>query len=210
MSLSLPSRACGLCGRVPVRGLLTEDGRLYCARHTWCVECETAHRRPCAETVNRIVTDRVAQEQSGTVLRDLHAIGIDLPAVPLSLVPPLPNGEQGRCIKRTVGGQRSASIEIQTGLGFTRFGHCVAHEHTHALIHLTGSTQLDPRVEEGVCEMVAMVWLTNRGTSTDVLRRMWRNPHPAYGTQMREVVRRARRVGVPTVLASVLERGTLP
>jgi hypothetical protein len=143
------------------------------------------------------------------VLCDLRKLQIDLPDVPVTLVPTMPGSEEGRCFKlyNRSRYQRSARIEIQAGLGPTRFGHVVAHEHTHALLHLHGGPKVEPYVEEGVCELVAVVWLTGHGARQEVLNDVWANPHPAYGEQMRRLVRMARRDGVRSVLNRVLSTG---
>lgn len=144
------------------------------------------------------------------VLQDLHTVGISLPAVPVSLVSSLPGPEDGRCVKLTTRGMmesRTARIEIRSGLGPTRFGHVVAHEHTHALLHLNGGPAPNPGTEEGVCELIAVVWLTRRSTGAEVLRDIWANTHPAYGGEMRRIVKLARRDGVGTVLERVLRTG---
>lgn len=208
--MKLATAVCELCGRRPIRALLTGDDRLFCAVHPWCQDCATAHFEPCVEATNPVVEQGDAVRQAVIVLGQLAGLGIDLPTVPLSLVSTLPPTQKGRCFKTAAGGVRSARIEILTGQGPTRFGHCVVHEHVHALLHLEGRTGLDPALEEGVCEMVAMVWLSSRPTSPPLRRHMWANPDPVYGEQMRRVVGRARQVGVPTLLTSVLQHGALP
>lgn len=155
------------------------------------------------------MADSDAATRAEQVLRDLRAIQIDLPKVPLTLVSTMAGPEEGRCFKSFGGSRRTraARIEIQAGLGPTRFGHVVAHEHTHALLHLHGGPSVDPYVEEGVCELVAVVWLTNHGTRQEILNDVWANPHPAYGEQMRRLVRLGRRDGVRRVLDRVLATG---
>lgn len=202
---------CAICGRRG-RGSYrrSSTGESFCASHPWCTHCRTAHSDlSCDEQRQIVVSDSDAATRAAQVLRDLHAIQIDLPNVPLSLVPTMPGPEEGRCFKSFGSGTRprSARIEIQAGLGPTRFGHVVAHEHTHALLHLHAGPSVDPYVEEGVCELVAVVWLTNRGTRREILNDVWANSHPAYGEQMRRLVRLGRRDGVRRVLERVLATG---
>lgn len=119
----------------------------------------------------------------------------------------------GVCHKTQVGpttGMRGARIEILPGLGPTRFGHTVSHELGHALIHLQGRAATPPELEEGVCELIAAVWLTQRATPTSVLRRIWASPDPVYGGTMRTAVAAARRHTVAAVLHTVLNTGRLP
>lgn len=200
---------CGRSGRGEYRRSATDD--LYCAEHPWCRECRVAHRTSvCPELDGAVTAEPDALQKAASVLSDLRELGISLPTVPLTLVNALPGPEQGRCLKLTALGKRvgrSARIDIRAGLGPTRFGHVVAHEHTHALVHLNGGPAVEPVIEEGVCELVAVVWLTSKPTSDEVLRGVWDNPDPVYGEQMRRVVTLARRDGVATVLDRVLRTG---
>lgn len=205
---SIQCAICGHRGRGSYRRSST--GESFCSSHPWCVHCRTAHADPsCVEQRHIVSSNSDAATRAAQVLRDLHAIQIDLPIVPLSLVSSMPGPEEGRCFKSSGGSTRarSARIEIKAGLGPTRFGHVVAHEHTHALLHLHGGPSVDPYVEEGVCELVAVVWLTNHGARQELLNDVWANPHPAYGEQMRRLVRLGRRDGVRRVIDRVLTTG---
>jgi hypothetical protein len=126
----------------------------------------------------------------------------------------LPNPLEGVCIKVGEPGNpaRSCEVRVTTGLGPTRFGWVWAHEHTHAMLWLADTAALSAELEEGVCQLVAMVWLTNCGQPVPqgMLRALWNDPHPVYGQQMRECVRAARRHGVPAVLREITTRGQLP
>ena len=212
-TLLAPGRTrCALCGRGGRGGSYRRSsiGDYLCSSHPWCVHCRTAHlNMPCDEQRQVIVSEADARTQAAQVLRDLRALQIDLPDVHVSLVPGLPGPEEGRCFKSFSGTARarSARIEILSNLGPTRFGHVVAHEHTHALLHLHGGPAVDALVEEGLCELIAVVWLTNRPTRQEVLNDLWANPHPAYGEQMRHLVHLARRDGVRHVLDRLLLTG---
>ncbi|WP_156354354.1 protein DA1 [Gordonia sp. HS-NH1] len=211
-TLLVPSRIrCALCGRTGQGSYLrSSTGDALCSSHPWCPHCRTAHLTPaCEEQQQIVVSERDAMTRATAVLQDLRGLQIGLPDVPVGLVPGMPGPEEGRCVKSSGGTtrSRSARIEIKSGLGPTRFGHVIAHEHTHALLHLRGGPAVHPYVEEGLCELVAVVWLTNRGTRQEVLNDVWANPHPAYGEQMRRLVRLARRHGVHRVLDRVLKTG---
>jgi hypothetical protein len=201
--------ACALCGASgPGAYRRVRSGATFCATHRWCQHCRAAHTPdPCAEERAVVVTQQAAEAGQRQVLRDLAALGVRLPQVPLLLLPVLLGPEDGRCIKRCRGNQRVARIEVQAGLGPTRFGHVVAHESAHALLHLHGGPRVQPDVEEGFCELLAVVWLTSRTTSRELLAEVWANPHPAYGEQMRRLVGIARRQGVPAVIERVLATG---
>lgn len=199
---------CGRSGRGSYRR--SSVGETFCSSHPWCAHCSTAHLDgSCEESRQIVVSRRDATNRTAQVLRDLSGLQIHLPAVPISLVPELSGLAQGRCLKLSGGPTRtrSAQVEIQSGLGPTRFGHVVAHEHTHALLHLHGGPVVEASVEEGLCELIAVVWLTSRGTRQEILNDLWANPHPDYGEQMRRLVRLARRDGVRRVLERVLTTG---
>lgn len=202
---------CTLCGKKRPRHFRhSSTGDVFCASHPWCPHCRTAHLdSTCDEQRHLVVSGKDAQIRTAAVLGDLRTLGITLPHVPLSLVARMPGPEEGRCLRAFSGPlrSRSARIEILTGLGPTRFAHVVAHEHTHALVHLHGGPPVDPLVEEGLCELVAVVWLTSQGARQEVLNDLWANPHPAYGQQMRRLVRLARRDSVGVLLARVLATG---
>lgn len=203
---------CALCGSDRAdRYRRSSAGALFCSVHPWCSHCRTAHlTMPCHEEVHAVRSAAEAFARSSSVLGDLKSVGIELPTVPVSVVMSMPGSQDGRCINTgSVGFRptRSSRIEVKSGLGPTRFGHVVAHEHTHALLHLRDGPSRDPMMEEGLCELVAVVWLTQRSTSPEILHDVWNNPHPLYGNQMRRLVRLARRDGVGTVLDRVLHSG---
>lgn len=211
-----PCQLCGYDG--PGRYWIGPDGgSSWCEGHTWCAECQTFHlvERDCPERV-RVHTVEHARLLGASVHADLARVGIQLPRPPLRLTGHLPPGQLGWCEMTTAYATdgvpvRTARVEILAGLGPTQFAMAYAHECTHALLHLSGRASVAPDLAEGVCEMVSMVWLTaTRPTARPLMAGAWANPDPVYGGQMRRVVAAARRHGVPAVLGSVLNRGTLP
>lgn len=205
---------CLVCGRTgPGRYRQAQRGDAFCAHHPWCQHCRQAHlTTPCDEELHAVGSTADALLRVAELRLDLQQLGVSLPNVPVTVVGAMPGAEDGRCFKATTGlsMQRNARIEVLSGLGPTRFGHVVAHEHTHALLHLAGAPPSPPQVEEGVCELVAVVWLTNRAvTPQSVLDAVWANPDPVYGDEMRRAVALARRDGVGTVLDRVLQTGRL-
>ena len=204
--MAAASIQCALCGRRG-RGSYrrSSTGESFCASHPWCPHCRTAH---LTLSVRRAATDRrvgaaTLQARAAQVLRDLRALQIDLPNVPLSLVPTMPGPEEGRCFKSFGGrvhdrgrlGSRSKRVWVPLGSATSSRTNTPTPCCTS-----TAGPSVDPYVEEGVCELVAVVWLTNRGTRQEVLNDVWANPHPAYGEQMRRLVRLGRRDGVRRVL----------
>lgn len=207
---------CDLCGADPDEYDCYESGIVRCSSHPWCETCQQSHLRlPCSEQLNRIETTTAALRATAGVLADLDALDIRLPRVPVRLVGTVAGSRSAECYTRWYDDNgirvaRSAEIRIKSGLGPTAFGQAVAHEHTHALIHLRGAVPLDPELEEGVCELVTVVWLTNRRTDRETLWRIWHNPDPVYGVQLRRVVAVAQRFGVGVTLRSILTTGELP
>lgn len=116
--------------------------------------------------------------------------------------------------QRAVGAARLDVVEIRiaAGLSPTHFGRAVAHEVGHAWLTQRGGPQLDPAVEEGLCELFAHAWLKRQRTAlADELRRRLReNPDPVYGGGFRIVHAAVVRNGIAAVLTSLTEVGELP
>lgn len=207
---------CALCGAAFVGTYRrSSTGTMTCQRHPWCEVCGAAHLRvPCHEHRARVLTAAHAAPRIISALRDMKALDVVLPRVPITLVSDLPGVAVGICNKRTrtAGShvERTASIQLLRGQGPTRFGHTVVHEHVHALIHLYSRCGVDAQLEEGVCEMASMIWLNHRMTSREYMKSLWMNDDPIYGEQMRRAVAAAKATSAMTVLRSILYTGELP
>lgn len=203
---------CGVCGAAAQRMRVDPDGMLVCPTHRLCRQCRISHPGPCPEADAAALTVEAVLAVGAVVHRDLAAVGIRLPSPPVRMRA-LPPPQEGRCLKASGPAQaRGCRIDIVPGLGPTRLGWVWAHEHTHALLWLQHAAALSAELEEGVAQMVALVWLTTRPTPTParVVAAYWANPDPVYGKRMRQVVSAARRHGVPQVLADVAAHGRLP
>jgi hypothetical protein len=206
---------CDLCGSDSGDYFQHESGLVHCTSHPWCETCEISHLQlPCMEHRNRILSTRAARTMASRVLDELDSLGIGLPRVPVRLVMNLPGSQTGLCVTRVDNDGlrviRSAQVQIRSGLGPMAFGQVVAHEHTHALLHLHGAIAIEPKLEEGICQLIALVWLTNQRPDRETLWRIWHNSDPIYGGQLRRVVPVARRTGVGLTLKAILAIGELP
>ena len=56
------------------------------------------------------------------------------------------------------------AVVVLYGLPFVAFGAVLAHECTHAYIRIAGGfPRLAPKTEEGLCQLVALLWVENAG-----------------------------------------------
>lgn len=209
------AQSCAVCGRAG-RGSyrIDPDGQVVCARHPLCQYCAQTHATSCPELSAGLITTVAQARAAGQqVSQDLARVGVTLPNAPMeltALTPPM----EGLCVKvgDQHGNHRSCLVKIASGLGPTRFGWVWAHEHTHALLWLSGAPDMPSALEEGICQLVAMVWLTSRNVPppSGLLHAAWNDPDPVYGEQMRLCVRTARRRGVPAVMSEIMAHGRLP
>lgn len=142
---------------------------------------------------------------------------------------PPPDETAGRSVRR---------IELLHGLPRVHAGQVLAHELAHAWLWLQGVPPLERRTEEGVCELLAYLWLlsedarleaaTRRGLGAsgaasaddgtrrrEVLQRIRvmelnQRAGGVYGGGFRDALQAAERYGLRAVLAHVREHGQLP
>ncbi len=97
-----------------------------------------------------------------------------------------------------------AAIRVAEGLPATQFGQVLAHEIGHAWLVGCPRGNRSNVEEEGICELVASWWLTDRGgpLAVHLLNGMASNPDPVYG----EGFRVARRRTAGMLPAQVVER----
>ena len=78
--------------------------------------------------------------------------------------------------ERTVGAPRRGETKVNAvvvlyGLPFIAFGAILAHECTHAYIRIAGGfPRLAPKVEEGLCQLVALLWVEDVAARGRTLR----------------------------------------
>lgn len=60
------------------------------------------------------------------------------------------------------------SIFVVYGLPALSTGEVLAHECMHAFLRLTGSTELSRKVEEGLCQLMALLWLERQEAKVSV------------------------------------------
>lgn len=208
---------CYSCHR-PICERLTGGGVRYADGRTMCNRCR------------RTAIDTVAQGQPILlqVRRTLAGLGLDLGRVetPLRLVDqtelscrsdrdynPHPTGMashrwttlNGQVIERTV-----EAILILHGLPREHFETVAAHELMHTYLFINGFPQLEPWIEEGLCELAEYLWLQREHTpeATYRLKLMADNNDPIYGRGFRTALRAYEQKGLSALLASVRQKGT--
>ena len=117
------------------------------------------------------------------------------------------------------------SVGLKPGLTAVHAAQVLAHEYAHCWLWLQGFPALDARLEEGLCELVAYLFLlsclhTPPGEGAPLihdemaLRRqiltMEANAHPEYATGFRECVEALRGRALHELLGYVREHGRLP
>lgn len=60
------------------------------------------------------------------------------------------------------------AILVQYGLPWLLTGSILAHELMHAYLRLAGLTQLSLDVEEGLCQLMALLWLEHQTPAPEV------------------------------------------
>lgn len=210
---------CYSCHRV-ICERLTGGGQRYSDGRTVCNRCR------------RTAIDTAAQGQPVLlqVRRTLGKLGLDLGRVetPLRLVDQAelnrrstkPYSKQpagmashstttrnGQVVERTV-----EAILILHGLPQEHFAAIAAHELCHSYLFMNAFPDLEPIVEEGLCELAEFLWLTQQKTpeATFRLKLMEGNDDPVYGRGFRSALRAYERHGLAAVLAAVRRGNRLP
>lgn len=203
---------CYSCHRI-VCDRLTGGGARYRDGRTVCNRCR------------RTAVDTAAQGQPVLiqVRKTLARLGLDLGQVetPLQLVDQgelnrrstKPYSKQpagmashhtttrnGQVVERTV-----EAILILHGLPREHFAAIAAHELCHSYLFVNGFPNLEPVVEEGLCELAEYLWLKQQATPEAVyrLKLMEGNDDPIYGLGFRAARRAYDQRGLAAVLAAV-------
>lgn len=209
---------CGAVLRGPVCRVEGADD-YFCAGHPFCQVCAEPHLSMdrCPTLSGGVRLDGDARRLADDVAATLAGVGVHLPRdVPLELVTSLPEGELGLTVSSSLADGRPAEvpslIQVRVGLDETLFCTVVAHELTHAWMHVTGIEPVDVETAEGICELVALIWLTQSGAprAEHGIRRLLHNSHPTYRNGARAALRAARTTSVPHVLDHVRATGRLP
>lgn len=106
----------------------------------------------------------------------------------------------GQVVERTV-----EAILILHGLPREHFAAIAAHELCHSYLFVNGFPNLEPVVEEGLCELAEYLWLKQQATPEAVyrLKLMEGNDDPIYGLGFRAARRAYDQRGLAAVLAAV-------
>lgn len=212
---------CSVCGR-SLRGRiahLSGSDRYFCVDHPVCQVCAEPHVtvERCPALTGGVRQASEARRLADGVVTDLGRVGVHVPSdVPVELVPSLPSGQLGMTVMSVLADGRPADVpsvvQVRVGLEETLFCTVMAHELTHAWMHESGIRPVDVETAEGVCEMVALIWLThsNSPRARHGIERILHNSHPTYRAGVRAAFGAARATSVPQVLAHVQATGRLP
>ena len=208
--------ACFSCAR-PICQHLTEGGVRYQDGRTMCNLCRST-------AVDQIEVGRQVLTQ---VKRDLEALGFDLGGgIPsLGLVgkkelvketgSPLVNGRT-RTSVRTQGEQvverAVEEIVILYGLPRVHFAAVAAHEFGHVWLFQQEFPQLEPVIEEGLCELFAYLWLQRqRHPEADFqIHQKRESDDPVYGAGFHLALRNLKDRSLPELLEYVRQHRRFP
>jgi hypothetical protein len=118
----------------------------------------------------RVQVALAAQAELSALAPDHHAIGLT------------------RMVSTGPGDIRVTNILVLGGLPRLQFGRTVAHEAGHAWLAQTGNQPKTIALQEGFCELVAVMWLSHQSDPyAEALRAAAReNADPVYGGGLRE------------------------
>lgn len=227
---------CTICGAVPSRFVVSLHGRRTCASHRVAERCffcsepgeftrlgPTITRCPtCTATATVERRDDIEQELP-RIRAELQRLGFGLQRRVIvelatsgelhSLSPDAAHAVLGETrLQVQYGSAKAVNVLILRGLPVLWFGRTVAHENMHAWLAEQGWPPRTPRVEEGLCELVAYAWLKAQpGKWPAALRSaMLSGADPLYGAGFHAVQDAVRRRGISGVLESVRKSGRLP
>ncbi|GAB4818982.1 hypothetical protein N2152v2_006028 [Parachlorella kessleri] len=111
------------------------------------------------------------------------------------------------------------AILVLFGLPWLLTGSILAHEVMHAWLRLSGYPRLPQKVEEGMCQLMALLWLEKQhpkeGSYEERLASFLANqirtdPSEVYGEGFRDALEAFQRFGLQTLLAHLRQAGRLP
>ncbi len=212
-------KLCSSCGRA-LFALEKIGGKHFAAGHTVCNICLASAVSDQAEAI------QLFKEIS----LHLESINLHLPyqQIPLKMVSMAelrknhlrnsslrPNGltlvNETSLLGKSVNRQVSA-ILVLTSLPKIHLGMVLAHEAMHAWLFLNSFSQLPPRVEEGLCELVASLWLEKQTDplAQHLLAGMQTNRSRNYGSGYRAARKVWKKYGLSQLLDMVKKNKTLP
>ncbi len=210
---------CYSCGR-PICASLTGGSVRYADGRSVCNRCRRSaiDRVPAGQPI-------IAQVRAG-----LASVGLPLGSAPtplrlvdqtelqdlsLKTYAKKPSGmachesttRNGQVIQRTV-----KEILVLYGLPAEHFAAIAAHELTHSYLFLHAFPELEPAVEEGLCELGAYLWLKQQGTVEAAyrLKLLADNTDPIYGRGFQAARRGMEQMGVSNIFKYAQQRRGLP
>jgi hypothetical protein len=117
-------------------------------------------------------------------------------------------------------GCRVSCIAVLSALPRLLAGSVLAHECCHALLRLGAPLSLTPRVEEGVCQLMGLLWLERQAATlqdpravahaAQLAHAIRNDASEVYGAGARDAIRAYRAVGLTRLLDAVRATGRLP
>lgn len=206
---------CDFCGRIISRQTSKGGGR----RKDGVDVCGL-----CAET--GISKAGVVESLARMVRQFFAKRGLGLEAsMPLKLVsrPDMPADQLGQdrlgvIVKkvRTRGnkviGREVEAIYLLDAMPAEKLCEVIAHEYGHAWLFFNGYPELPSLAEEGIAQLFAHIWLTERGTvlSSMLKRMVEENEDKTYGDGVRRALKGMNRLGLFELLAYVKTHNRLP
>ncbi len=113
----------------------------------------------------------------------------------------------GQIVERQV-----EAILILSGLPREHFAAVAAHELMHSYLFMNAFPDLEPVVEEGLCELAEYLWLKQQGTPEAAYRSglMDKNDDPVYGKGFQLARQSLDKMPLLTLLNHVQKRGRFP
>ncbi|KAK9817482.1 hypothetical protein WJX74_001651 [Apatococcus lobatus] len=126
-------------------------------------------------------------------------------------------------VTRTQGPERCTVTAILVLYGLPRLltGSILAHEVMHAWLRMHGCTHLGPKEEEGLCQLVALLWLERQDPAS--LKGKWderlasylghqirTDPSPTYGDGLRAALESFQQRGLPATVDAVQKLRRFP
>lgn len=168
----------------------------------------------CLAEVYREVPAIWRRSSSGRLTVDVGAV-----STPVSRQPG--GGGGGSSFSAVTHGRCSVTaLLVVYGLPRLLTGCIVAHELMHAWLRMAGVANLDLTVEEGLCQLMALLWLDMQPTggqeefqarlSSFLAFQIRTDTSAVYGDGFRAAYEAFQLVGLQALIASVIKSGTLP
>ena len=212
-------RLCISCGKL-MQSPDSNGGKYFSSAHSVCTNC-------LATAVDTLTdADRLFAEVSQHLAE--YNLPLDHRKIPLKLVtmaelrrshakrsPQRPHGltlvRESSLLGMSVTREVTAILAL-TSLPRVHLGIVLAHEAMHAWLFMNNFPRLTPRVEEGLCELAAALWLEKHPDplSEHLLKNMLQNRSRTYGSGFRAARKAFNKIGMTGLLEYVRKNRKLP